>query len=308
VTTDRFRVSVSLCFLTVLAVAAAVAGEDAPRKPSVADSPISHQAGTKYQRDLDAANRDFESKVQQLRRDYEAKVAAARKAYVAGLRAGQAEEAKKGRLEVALAVKEAISKAEAEGGPAWPQQVLPAPSGENAPAAAVAAPANPGRLQKFSAAKGKLFDLSSEAKINEFWTLPEDKKKWQIINGGVDQNGRDIFLNSKFKFSGDCTVQVALETVHSSQTIDIELFGEKVVCPRSGFDRKQLYVVTIQRKGDKLLTKVNDKADTVVIKQAELATPTSLQIRTQQGEMTIKGVRITANELQLDPGESIFKP
>jgi hypothetical protein len=118
------RIATLLALLVGLAVLNPLRGADKPA-PGIGDSAAARTATAKHGKDSKAAQQEFERKLRTLRQEYEAKVKASRKAYVAALRAALAEETKKGRLEVAVAIKEAIAKLESQPAPVWPADSLP---------------------------------------------------------------------------------------------------------------------------------------------------------------------------------------
>lgn len=260
------------------------------KEPSVVkQSDAARQAAVKHDKDLETARQEFEQKLQRLRQEYEQKASAARRQLVAGLKAAQAEETRRGRPEAARAVGEAAARAEAQGAPAWPKEVLP-----NDQVAA----AGPGTGRLILAAKGLTFDFTDEKKIRELWTLPADPKTWQAMNAGLELHGVTS-LESRFTWTGDATIQMTVDGHDLLGPPSIQVYGEDIKLPFGAS------TVVIERKGDQVIAKVNDKPVTFTIKESQKAVPTRLGLKFGGAGVFIKGIRITAKELLAEP---LIKP
>lgn len=287
----RLSVVVVAALLLGLASAAAGVGQDNPPADGHGDdlkgSPAAQGAVRKFEKDVEAAGQDFQRKVLLLRKEYEQKVAAARKAYVAGLTRAKAEETRKGKLEVAVAVKALIDQAQAAAPPSWPEQVLPAEAPAPTPAGGPAA-----ATRQAGGGKVNLGDFSNSAAVTRAWDF--DGKDWQIRDGSVWLKGDTRNMTSRFKLRGDLQVRIVCERPEGVYgQMEAFVCGERVL-----FFRPQgRAVVEVARKGDTMQIAVNGERSTIKLKEEAMNEAHPLRFYTEYNQAVIRSVNVKAQEI-----------
>lgn len=81
-----------------------------------------------------------------------------------------------------------------------------------APAAPATKPAAPATqpAKPIPASRGYTFEFTDEKKIRELWTLPDDPKTWQAVNGGLNLHRGVSSFQGRFTWAGDAAIQLAV--------------------------------------------------------------------------------------------------
>ncbi|MDB5354511.1 MAG: hypothetical protein JWN24_964 [Phycisphaerales bacterium] len=214
---------IALAFGPILCAADRPADGNAKADSQFKGSPLAQQATTKYEQDVEAARKEYEKKVALLRQDLEKKVDSSRKLYATALKTAQSDATKADKLELAVAIKQAIQDLSAPLNLSWPD-ILPTNSvvpqiADNAPEQGVSK-----KMRSI-----QTFPLNDEKATKKFWNVGDE---WQFTGTGLSLgvNQGKAVLESIHSFKGDIALDFIFEKGEGGAGygtgIDFAIFGE----------------------------------------------------------------------------------